>query len=125
MPDVSLSGRERENRLCYQLVSEAAQEDGPATEPRYHKAYDLEPPAVLADLQLFTNGHPLQAYKTLREKAPVCWHGEAYQHAPHGPGFWAVTRYADVRAVELDTKHSHHKRAALTSPTASLKRATP
>ncbi|MEO0878818.1 MAG: cytochrome P450 [Pseudomonadota bacterium] len=86
------------------LVSSAAQEDGPPGAPAFPRTYDIAPPAPLADLELFTKGHPFDAYRTLREIAPVCWTPETYAHTPDGPGFWAVTRYEDVRTVELDTK---------------------
>jgi cholest-4-en-3-one 26-monooxygenase len=37
---------------------------------------------------------PHDQFDFLRREAPVHWHPE-----PDGPGFWAVTRHADVRAV--------------------------
>jgi len=43
----------------------------------------------------FAAGHPLAQYEWLRQNAPVYWHEE-----PNGPGFWAVTRYDDVFAVD-------------------------
>ena len=43
----------------------------------------------------FAAGHPLAQYDWLRANDPVHWHEE-----PGGKGFWAVTRYADVRAVD-------------------------
>ena len=52
---------------------------------------DLLSPASFAD------GHPFAQYRWLRENAPVHWHEE-----PEGPGFWAVTRYRDVYAVDRD-----------------------
>jgi len=45
----------------------------------------------LLDVKTFFGGHPADAYRYLRDEAPVYWHEEA-----HGPGFWAVTRYQDV-----------------------------
>lgn len=45
----------------------------------------------------FSNGHPHEQYRWLREHAPVYWHPE-----PNGPGFWAVTRFEDVRALGRD-----------------------
>jgi len=87
-----------------QLVSETAQEDGPPAEPKFAKAFDIAAPAPLADLYLFTQGHPFTAYKTLREEAPIFWNQEVYPNSPDGPGFWSVTRYADIRTVELDTE---------------------
>ena len=52
---------------------------------------DLYDPAVFAD------GHPQDVYKALREQSPVRWNPE-----PNGPGFWALTRYDDVFAVDHD-----------------------
>lgn len=43
-------------------------------------------------------GVPHDQFDQLRAQAPVYWHPE-----PTGPGFWAVTKHADVRAVSHDT----------------------
>lgn len=45
----------------------------------------------------FAAGQPHDQYRWLREHAPVRWHDE-----PGGRGFWAVTRHADVWAVDRD-----------------------
>jgi len=45
----------------------------------------------------FVGGQPHDQFRWLREHDPVHWHAE-----PDGPGFWAVTRYADVWAVDRD-----------------------
>ena len=45
----------------------------------------------------FAAGQPHDQYRWLREHAPVRWHDE-----PNGPGFWAVTRHADVWDVDRD-----------------------
>jgi len=39
-------------------------------------------------------GHPWEQYEWLRKNAPVYWHDE-----PNGPGFWAITKYEDVRTI--------------------------
>ncbi len=52
----------------------------------------------LADIQRFTQGQPFADFARMREQAPVMWHAEPYG----GPGFWAVTRHADVMAVNGD-----------------------
>jgi cytochrome P450 len=51
-------------------------------------AIDLVSPASYA------HGHPTDQYAWLRDNDPVHWHEE-----PDGPGFWAVTRHGDVKAV--------------------------
>ncbi len=45
----------------------------------------------------FATGQPHDQYRWLRENAPVRWCDE-----PDGRGFWAVTRHADVWAVDRD-----------------------
>jgi cholest-4-en-3-one 26-monooxygenase len=52
---------------------------------------DLYDPAV------YERGLPHDAFAYLRREAPVFWNPE-----PAGPGFWALTRYADVVAVSRD-----------------------
>lgn len=54
---------------------------------------DLVSPAT------FSQGHPFEQYAWLRENDPVYWHAEV-----DGPGFWAITRYADVFAIGHDAK---------------------
>lgn len=69
--------------------------------PAYPKAYDVPPPVSLLSLDTYAGkGHPFAAYAEMREKAPVCWHESG---DPNDPGFWALTRYADIRAASLDT----------------------
>jgi cytochrome P450 len=48
----------------------------------------------LADTALYTTGDAHLAWQTLRAERPVFW-----QQRSRGPGFWAVTRRADVRRV--------------------------
>jgi cytochrome P450 len=45
----------------------------------------------------FAGGQPHDQFRWLRQHDPVHWHEE-----PNGRGFWAVTRYADVWAVDRD-----------------------
>lgn len=45
----------------------------------------------------FVGGQPHGQFDWLRENRPVAWHDE-----PGGKGFWAVTRHADVWAVDRD-----------------------
>jgi cytochrome P450 len=42
----------------------------------------------------FADGQPHTQFRWLREHDPVHWHDE-----PDGPGFWAVTRYQDVKFI--------------------------
>jgi cytochrome P450 len=59
--------------------------------------------AMIGGIDLFSpasyaSGHPADQYAWLRDHDPVHWHEE-----PNGPGFWAVTRHADVKALSRDT----------------------
>jgi len=47
----------------------------------------------------YVDGVPHASFRALREKDPVSWQEEA-----HGPGFWAVTRHADVVQVSKSPK---------------------
>ena len=63
----------------------------------------LAPPPGVADLgdpESFRDGPPHDTFRRLRAEAPVCF----FPGPGNGPGFWAVTRHADVRAVSLDPK---------------------
>jgi cytochrome P450 len=52
------------------------------------------------DPRVFARGIPHEAFRRLRDEEPVAWQPEhAVGEWPAGPGFWAVTRYADVRHV--------------------------
>jgi cytochrome P450 len=51
----------------------------------------------LLDPATFSAGHPADIYARLRADAPVYRNPEA-----GGRGFWAITRYQDVRAVDRD-----------------------
>jgi cytochrome P450 len=48
----------------------------------------------LSDHDEFVEAVPHEAFATLRREDPVHWNTE-----PEGTGFWAVTRYADIREV--------------------------
>lgn len=51
----------------------------------------------LVDPDLYAYGDPYALWRSMRAEDPVCWHepGEL-------PGFWALTRHDDVRAVYRD-----------------------
>src|SRR5262245_26353265 len=48
----------------------------------------------LTDPDIFQRGTPHEMFKVLRREAPVFWHTE-----PDGPGFWAITKYADLKDI--------------------------
>lgn len=53
----------------------------------------------LLDPENYRYNHPYEQYKWLRENDPVHWHEE-----PGGTGFWALTRHADVKAMESNSE---------------------
>ena len=53
----------------------------------------------LSDPDAFVEAVPHAAFAALRADDPVHWNPE-----PDGPGFWAVTRYEDIRLVHRDTE---------------------
>jgi cholest-4-en-3-one 26-monooxygenase len=68
----------------------------------------------LTDLDTFERGVPHEMFRVLRREAPVFWHREA-----QGPGFWAITRHADVRWVSTNPGlfSSHRQGTLLRDPT--------
>lgn len=52
----------------------------------------------LADPQTYVTGMPFDAFRKLRENAPVAWH--PYKD---GPGFFALTGYDEIYAVSRDS----------------------
>lgn len=51
----------------------------------------------LSDPDSFVGGIPVETFRRLRAEAPVVFHPER-----DGPGFWVVSKWADVRSVSLD-----------------------
>ncbi|WP_158886951.1 cytochrome P450 [Amycolatopsis anabasis] len=52
------------------------------------------------DPRVFAHGLPHDEFRVLRDTAPVCWQDEhEVADWPGGPGYWAVTRHADVKHV--------------------------
>ncbi len=48
----------------------------------------------LTDPDIFQRGTPHEMFRLLRREAPVFWHPET-----NGPGFWAITKYADLKEI--------------------------
>lgn len=63
----------------------------------------------LTDPDIFQRGTPHAMFKLLREQAPVFWHPEK-----DGPGFWAITKYADLKAISRNpTLFSSYRQGTL------------
>jgi cytochrome P450 len=65
----------------------------------------------LADAASYAEGPPHALFARMRAEAPLCWHPE-----PNGPGFWAVTKHADVLAVSRDAATFSSARAGYMTP---------
>ena len=66
----------------------------------------------LVDPDLYAIGDPHAAWRWLRANEPVHWHAPAAL-----PGFWALTRYDDVRAVYRDPRRFSSAHGILLRPT--------
>ena len=78
------------------LVSDHVVEGRPG--PGFPQAYPTLAGVDLTDIWRFRQGQPWADFARMRAEAPVMWHPEPGNH----PGFWALTRYADVRQVNGD-----------------------
>jgi cytochrome P450 len=65
----------------------------------------------LVDPKLYSHGDPYAVWRWLRANDPVRWH-----HPTELPGFWILTRYADVRAVYRDPATFSSARGILLRP---------
>jgi hypothetical protein len=81
-----------------QLVSEKILTDSFKPDPKFEAVYPRLDGYKLWDPSSWTNGHPHQFYARMREEAPVMWS----EMGKRGSGFWSVTRYEDLRSVELN-----------------------
>jgi cytochrome P450 len=72
-----------------------------APAPRHGASIGLRPGDIdLSDPKTFLAGVPHEYFRVLREQDPVHWQEEC--RIPvflSGPGYWALTRYADVAFV--------------------------
>jgi cytochrome P450 len=68
--------------------------------PLVHDFVDVD----LWDPATFSVGPPYEAFAALRQKAPVAFHPEPPRRVggKEGPGFWCVTRHADIVEISKD-----------------------
>jgi len=89
------------------LISETVVEGRPG--PSAGRAYPVLDGVNLTDIGRFSAGQPWADFARMRREAPVMWHAE-----PNGgPGFWAVTRHADVMAVDSDAETFSSQRGGI------------
>ena len=81
------------------LISDEILEDRGHKEPTHPAVYPmLESDFELWNPNSWTRGHPHALYKDMRESAPVMWS----KMGRGGDGFWSVSRYDDIKHVELN-----------------------
>jgi cytochrome P450 len=85
--------------MALPLVSENYAQDRGARAPEHSPVFPLAPPVNLAKSTNFISGHPFGAYRQMQEMAPVMWHP-----IDGSEGFWALSRYDDVRAANLNAQ---------------------
>ena len=79
------------------LVSDEILIDQDQQQPTHPAVYPMFEGYRFWDPSAWTNGHPFELYAQMRERAPVMWSATEKEFA----GFWSVTRYDDIKEVEL------------------------
>ena len=79
------------------LVSDSILIDDGKQMPSFDPAYPMLKGFALGNPNAWTNGHPHGFYKQMREEAPVMWTPLRKKMS----GFWSVSGYDDIKAVEL------------------------
>ena len=70
--------------------------------PAFDQINTFQSSDKLNDLDLFTKGQPFDLYKELRDNAPIFFH-EPMPMDPE-PGYWALTRYEDIKHISMNPK---------------------
>lgn len=63
----------------------------------YPFSYSVDPCVDLSSQDAFKQGAPLLTLQRMRENDPIAWCEES-----EGPGFWSVTRHADIMSLNRD-----------------------
>jgi cytochrome P450 len=79
------------------LVSDEILSDTGQEKPIFDAVYPMIQGFKLYDPSAWTQGHPFELYRKMREEAPVMWMPQERGFS----GFWSLTRYEDIKAVEL------------------------
>jgi len=79
------------------LISDDILIDNGQKDPTYPAKYPILNEFDLGNPASWLSGHPHAYYKRMREEAPTCWTPGDKQFS----GFWSVSRYKDVKTVEL------------------------
>jgi cytochrome P450 len=91
------------------LISDTANPQGPET-PKHRPRATSDAAARLSDPRSFLEGPPFELMAQLRREAPVAW---CPPHRAGDGGFWALTRYEDVMAVNSDPDRFSSQRGGI------------
>lgn len=80
-----------------QLISDEILIDSGQKRPTHDAIYPEFNEFRFSDPAAWTGGHPFEVYQRMREQAPVMWSPTEKDIS----GFWSVTRYQDIKQVEL------------------------
>ena len=80
-----------------QLISDDILIDKGQQNPTHPALYPSFDEFALWDPDSWTQGHPFELYKKMREQSPVMWQRSRKELA----GYWSVSRYDDIKQVEL------------------------
>ena len=95
--NIELSMNSPESIDLYPSVSEDILFDSGAQDPVFEEIYPRLKGFQLGSTNSWTKGQPFDYYKRMREEAPVMW---STTRKPQS-GFWSVSRYDDIKHVEL------------------------
>ena len=91
------------------LVSDSILIDDGKQMPSFDMAYPMLKGFALGNPNAWTKGQPHDYYKRMREDAPVMWSSMRKGIS----GFWSVSRYEDIKTVELAPKTFSSERGSM------------
>ena len=91
------------------LVSDRILIDDGKKLPSFDPIFPMLTGFTLGDPNAWTQGHPHGFYKQMREEAPVMW----TPMRKNMSGFWSMTGYDDIKAVELAPKIFSSERGSM------------
>jgi cytochrome P450 len=93
----------------YPPVSDDILYDNGALDPIHPEIYPRLSEFRLGSTNAWTQGHPYDFYKRMREEAPVMWSPGLNKTS----GFWSVSRYDDVKYVEQNPQIFSSQRGSM------------
>ena len=93
-----------------QNVSDHIVVDTGQRDPTYPAVYPSLSGFQLDNPASWTRGQPFQLFKEMREQAPVMWSPSRRKGMS---GFWSITRYADIKHVELSPEVFSSQRGSM------------